>query len=144
MKKYAFIDLTGKYRYTLSRVWNGNLGRVVFILLNPSTADAFKDDPTVKKCISFAKHWNFGSLEIVNLFAYRSTDAKYLKNISDPVGIKWSRVTALFYIYDIHISTAMSDINSFHFFVCGSFPKKLHRVGFATISKNNLQIIHLN
>jgi hypothetical protein len=86
MKKYAFIDLTGKYRYTLSRVWNENLGRVVFILLNPSTADAFQDDSTVRKCISFAKHWNFGSLEIVNLFAYRSTDAKYLKNISDPVG----------------------------------------------------------
>ncbi|MHC6178781.1 DUF1643 domain-containing protein [Clostridium sp. JNZ X4-2] len=88
MKKYAFIDLTGKYRYTLSRIWNENSGKVVFILLNPSTADTFEDDTTVKKCISFAKHWNFGSLEIVNLFAYRCTDAKSLKNVSDPVGIK--------------------------------------------------------
>ncbi|CAB1262622.1 hypothetical protein CLOSBL3_20536 [Clostridiaceae bacterium BL-3] len=86
MKKYAFIDSTGKYRYTLSRVWNENLGKVVFILLNPSTADASKDDPTVKKCISFTKSWNFGLLEIVNLFAYRSTDPKCLKNVLDPVG----------------------------------------------------------
>ncbi|WP_416044916.1 DUF1643 domain-containing protein [Clostridium tyrobutyricum] len=72
-------------------MWDESLKKVVFIMLNPSTADAFKDDPTVRKCVSFAKHWNFGSLEIVNLFAYRATNPKDLKEICkngtfDPVG----------------------------------------------------------
>ena len=74
------------YRYELRREWN-NGGRVVFVGLNPSTADDSVDDPTVRRCISIAKDLGFGSLTLVNLFAVRSTDPKALKRFADPIGI---------------------------------------------------------
>lgn len=87
MKKDAAIDETEQYRYWLLREWNNTLPKLVFIMLNPSTADASIDDPTIKRCISFASKLNFGSIQVVNLFAYRATDPKNLKNKSiDPVG----------------------------------------------------------
>jgi hypothetical protein len=78
--------ILGPYRYTLWRVWNTALPRVAFILLNPSTADAKLDDPTVRRCVGFARAWGFGSLELVNLFAYRATHPRELKTAPDPVG----------------------------------------------------------
>ncbi|MGG1398969.1 DUF1643 domain-containing protein [Bacillus salipaludis] len=72
------------YRYSLVREWDeSNPKRVVYVLLNPSTADDEGDDQTTKVCIEFAKRWGFGSLEIVNLFAYRATDPKDLKKVKD-------------------------------------------------------------
>jgi hypothetical protein len=62
------------------------LGKVIFILLNPSTADATNDDPTIERCIDFAKTWGYGSLEVVNLFAYRATSPSELLHCDDPVG----------------------------------------------------------
>ncbi|CAM5220920.1 hypothetical protein UACE39S_00971 [Ureibacillus acetophenoni] len=85
----AIFDETKTYRYSLSRVWDSNKEKVVFILLNPSIADERKDDPTLLRCIDYAKRWSnekYGSLEIVNLFAYRSTDKSNLKLVNDPVG----------------------------------------------------------
>nr|WP_231688189.1 DUF1643 domain-containing protein [Bacillus sp. FJAT-18017] len=82
----AILDETGRYRYSLFRGWNRQLPRMVFIMLNPSTADHFEDDPTIRRCISFAKRWGFGSFEVVNLFAYRATDPKELLSCEDPVG----------------------------------------------------------
>ena len=58
----------------------------MFVGLNPSTADETKDDNTVRRCIGFAKDWGFGSLVLVNLFAYRSTDPNALLLVADPVG----------------------------------------------------------
>lgn len=76
-----------KYRYTLERVWNfGNASRVMWIGLNPSTADAQKNDPTVRRCIGFAQDWGFGGMWMANLFAYRATDPRDMKEQSDPVG----------------------------------------------------------
>jgi len=82
----AIIDETGMYRYSLTRVWDKNGKKVTFILLNPSAADAYDDDPTVRKCIKFAKRWGYGSIEIVNLFALRATNCKDLLLNEDPVG----------------------------------------------------------
>jgi hypothetical protein len=86
MKKDAFIDQTGMYRYSLSRIWNDDAPSVLFIMLNPSTADANEDDRTIRRCIGFAKAWGFGSLEIRNLFAFRSTNPNELKKCKDPIG----------------------------------------------------------
>lgn len=82
----AIIDDSEEYRYSLWRVWNDKLPRVTFIMLNPSTADSREDDPTLRRCIKFAMDWGYGSLEVVNLFAYRSTDPKMLLSAHDPIG----------------------------------------------------------
>ncbi|WP_353930180.1 DUF1643 domain-containing protein [Okeanomitos corallinicola TIOX110] len=87
MEKYAKID--GNYRYLLGRKWDVNLQQVTFVMLNPSTADHEKDDQTLRKCINFAKSWGYGSLEVVNLFAYRATKPNKLKSKDiEPVGSK--------------------------------------------------------
>mgnify|MGYP004417320813 CR=1 FL=1 len=95
-KKDAYIDESKIYRYWLRRQWNDG-PRVVFILLNPSTADANKDDATIRKCMSFARQWKYGTLDVVNLFAYRATDPRKLKGYNNPVGPendKWIVQTA--------------------------------------------------
>lgn len=86
MSATAIMSPDGAYRYYLSRVWNPELPKVLFIMLNPSTADATKDDPTIRKCIGFAKRWHCGGLLVVNLFAYRATDPAVLKSLDYCVG----------------------------------------------------------
>lgn len=66
------------YRYTLERTWDENRPAVAFIGLNPSTATEDVDDPTVRRCIGFARSWGCGGLIMLNIFAYRSTDPKKL------------------------------------------------------------------
>jgi hypothetical protein len=73
------------YRYSLRRIWSER-PLVLFVGLNPSTADETTDDPTVRRCIGFARRWRHGGLLLVNLFAYRSTDPAGLKRASDPIG----------------------------------------------------------
>ena len=83
----AVISDDGIYRYRLQRIWDGGLGPwVLFIMLNPSTADAFDDDPTIRRCIGFAKSWGFGGMLVCNLFALRSTSPKSLYESADPLG----------------------------------------------------------
>lgn len=73
----AVISMCGRYRYALNRRWaNGNT--VLFIMLNPSTADAKVNDATIRRCIGFAKRWGYSSLAVGNLFAFRATDPKEL------------------------------------------------------------------
>jgi len=82
----ATFDAAETYRFRLSRVWDDSAGRCVFVMLNPSTATAFKLDPTVNRCVRFAKAWGCGALEVVNIFAFRSTDPQGLYTHPDPVG----------------------------------------------------------
>ena len=82
----AKISGDGLYRYNLIRQWDLDLPRVLFVMLNPSTADGQSDDPTVRRCIGFARTWGFGSIEIVNLFAWRATNPRELAKVEDPVG----------------------------------------------------------
>lgn len=84
--KAADIDPTGQYRYSLTRIWRRAHPRVCFIMLNPSTADAHVDDPTIRRCLGFAQRWGFGGLEVVNLFAFRSSSPEVLQSVEDPVG----------------------------------------------------------
>lgn len=82
----AIIDSTERYRYSLWRNWDITLPRVTFIMLNPSTADSSVNDPTINRCIAYAKNWGYGSLEVVNLFAYRATKPIKLRGALDPIG----------------------------------------------------------
>lgn len=82
----ATFSECGKYRYWLNRLWDKSKPKILFILLNPSTADSIEDDQTIRKCKSFSKEWGFGSMEIVNLFAFKSTDKSMLKKMNNVVG----------------------------------------------------------
>lgn len=75
----AVISDCGRYRYTLEREWMTGSGTCLFIMLNPSTADAEQDDPTIRRCIGFAQRWGYKRLTVGNLFAYRATDPKDLR-----------------------------------------------------------------
>lgn len=84
-----FQDKNGEflYRYSLTHKWTGGPDKkVVFLMLNPSTADAFKADPTVAGCMVWAQMWAYGELEVVNIFAYRATDPVIMKKAEDPIG----------------------------------------------------------
>jgi hypothetical protein len=87
----AGFSRCGRYRYWLRRIWDPALAHCVFIGLNPSTADATEDDPTLKRCISFAQKWGYGSLLLVNLFSLRATNPRGLKMAADPIGPKTDR-----------------------------------------------------
>ena len=82
----ALISLDGKYRYRLSREWDASADKMTFVMLNPSTADATLDDPTIRRCMGFARRDGFGGIYVVNLYAYRATDPKDMKRAIDPVG----------------------------------------------------------
>lgn len=75
-----------EYRTRLIRQWDHSLPGVLFFMLNPSTADAFKLDPTVRRCLGFAHRWGYGGFEVRNLFSLRSTDPRKMKRHPDPIG----------------------------------------------------------
>lgn len=74
------------YRYCLTRVWRPGGKRVLFILLNPSTADHRTDDPTLRRGMAYARAWGYGGLVYCNLFAYRTPSPQEMKKAEDPVG----------------------------------------------------------
>lgn len=86
MERGAVISECGKYRYQLWRIWDESKPLVLFIMLNPSKADATKDDSTIKRCIGFAKSWNFGGFYVGNLYAFRATKPKDMKQAKYPEG----------------------------------------------------------
>lgn len=86
MKKDAYISKCGRFRYALWRSWQESPKSVMFIGLNPSYADAEKDDRTVTSCIGYATSWGYGGLIMANLFAFRSTDPGALWEAEDPIG----------------------------------------------------------
>lgn len=93
--KHATISACGTYRYTLARIWDESKYCLPIVMLNPSTADADKDDPTIRRCIRFARRENFGGIYVVNLFAARSASPLLLSRLMDPVGPEndhWLRV----------------------------------------------------
>ncbi|MGO9598427.1 MAG: DUF1643 domain-containing protein [Isosphaeraceae bacterium] len=85
MRSDALLSPCGCYRYALWRRWASG-PQVLFVMLNPSTADELTDDPTIRRCIGFARSWGFGSLTVGNLFAYRAIYAGELCASPDPVG----------------------------------------------------------
>lgn len=93
IRRHAEISDCGLYRYMLRRVWDPELGLVHWIMLNPSTADASFDDPTIRRCMAFARAWGYGGIYVSNLFAYRTTDPSLLPLLNEacvgPDNDKW-------------------------------------------------------
>lgn len=84
--KHAVISSCGAYRYRLTRHWDADLPPMTFVMLNPSTADADLDDPTIRRCMGFAKREGAGGIVVVNLYAFRATDPKNLPKDGSKVG----------------------------------------------------------
>jgi len=86
LERDAVISDCGRYRYLLRRTWDHDKPRVLFVMLNPSTADAEIDDATIRSCIRLSRGLEYGSFEVVNLFGLRATDPVELQRADDPVG----------------------------------------------------------
>jgi len=82
----AEISDCGRYRYRLTREWESTLPPAVFVMLNPSTADADQDDATIRRCIAYARRWGMGSLVVVNLYAWRETSPDKLPADAEAIG----------------------------------------------------------
>lgn len=82
----AVISDCGNYRYRLTRWLSISAPLATFIMLNPSTADAEQDDPTIRRCIGFARSMKCGRLAVANLFAFRATKPEAMRAAADPVG----------------------------------------------------------
>lgn len=74
------------YRYDLTRIWEAEGPRALFIMLNPSTATEVQNDPTVERCERRARTLGFGAFRVLNIFAYRATDPRVMRAAADPVG----------------------------------------------------------
>ena len=83
---WAHFSDDRKYRYLLGRRISDSPGRLLFVMLNPGTADETHNDPTIRRCIGFAKQWGYGLLEVVNLFAFRTSYIRELRRAADPIG----------------------------------------------------------
>ena len=84
----AVLSDCGRFRFRLTRIWNPDLPRVLWVLLNPSTANAEQDDPTIRRLMGFTRSWQsdgspFGGIEVVNLFALRAADPQQLYQTHD-------------------------------------------------------------
>jgi hypothetical protein len=86
VKKDALISPCGLYRYWLTRRWDDGAWLLPIIMLNPSTADSEIDDPTIRRCMSFARRERFGGVGVMNLFAFRATSPADMKAAADPYG----------------------------------------------------------
>lgn len=87
------LDSTGRYRYELTRVWDAARPQLSWIMLNPSTATATRDDPTIRRVVGFSRDWGFGGAVVVNLFALRTHRPDRLHQEPDPVGRRNDEVT---------------------------------------------------
>lgn len=82
----AVLSDDGRYRYKLWRTWDEDAAGIVWVMLNPSTAGATTDDPTIRRCMAFARSWGAGGIAVVNVFAARATDPRALATMDDPYG----------------------------------------------------------
>ncbi len=90
----AIFSPCRRYRYVLTRRWADHDPFVVFIGLNPSTATAKDDDPTIRRCIRFTRDWGFGHYVMLNAFAFRATDPKVMLAEPEPIGAENDRYLA--------------------------------------------------
>lgn len=82
----AVISPCGRYRYRLERRWADTGPNLTFIMHNPSTADAHQDDPTIRRCMAFARREGMSGMVVLNRYAYRSPHPRDLFKTIDPIG----------------------------------------------------------
>lgn len=82
----AVISGDGLYRYLLGRWWDAAKAPMTFVMLNPSTADASINDPTIRRCMAFARREGCGGIQVINLYALRATNPAHLLDHPDPEG----------------------------------------------------------
>lgn len=92
-KSCAVYSDCGTYRYALTREW-GNGARLLYVMLNPSTASELRNDPTVERCERRARALGYGAFRVVNIFAFRATDPRDLKAAKSPIGPENDRIIA--------------------------------------------------
>jgi hypothetical protein len=104
-----------QYRYALWRIWNENRPVIMFIGLNPSTANERKNDPTIRRVMRFTNDWGYGGFYMMNLFAWVTPYPRDLERAADPVGLndEW--------LEKIYNETVMP------VYVWGSFPQATER-----------------
>ena len=135
----AVISPCRKYRYALWRMWGDVVrsGYVMFVGLNPSTADETVDDPTIRRCVGFAKSWGYAGLVMTNLFAFRTTDPALMKRVGDPIGPENDRylqaqdgyralVVAAWGTYGAHRNRDLEVANMLHPMFCLAVTKDGH------------------
>jgi hypothetical protein len=93
----AVLSDCGTYRYELHRSWDPAGSLCAWVMLNPSMADADLDDPTIRRCRSFSRSWDYGGIVVVNLYALRATDPEQLRRHPDPVADNDGHITATVY-----------------------------------------------
>lgn len=120
----AVLSSDARYRYSLGRVWDGGLGIARFIGLNPSTATHEEDDPTIRRCMRFARDWGLGGIVMLNIFAYRATDPKALQTVPHPVGA----------LTDYYLETLGSGTHPFPVIACWGVHGELHARGAAAFA----------
>jgi len=86
VSRSAFLSECKLFRYSLTRIWDEKLPRVLFIMLNPSTADGIADDNTIRRCRGFAEDWGYGGFYVGNLFPFRATEPTDLLASGNPLG----------------------------------------------------------
>lgn len=86
IERSAIFSDCRTWRYVLERVWDHHFPQMLFVLLNPSTADESQDDPTNRRGINFAKAWGYGACIFCNLFAARTPEPDVMKKQADPIG----------------------------------------------------------
>ena len=114
IKRHALLSKDKKYRYSLKRIWDKDKPKVLFIMLNPSLADNYKDDPTIRRLIKFAKLYGYGGFYVGNLFSYITPYPSELldkdlmfskKNIHEIKKYTWQKQ---------HLSNQTGSENSYH------------------------------
>lgn len=122
----AIFSPCGRYRYLLTRHLCreykgdqvGKRGKVAtFIMLNPSTADAARNDPTIRKCIGFAQRWQCETLQVLNLFAVRATLPRIMKRAADPIGpenLHWFTCALTAHAVDDHLVVCAWGVHGAH------------------------------
>jgi hypothetical protein len=106
MIKGAELSECGRYRFKLWRIWDQEKPKVLFIMHNPSTADANEDDPTIRRCIGFAKSWGYGGFYVGNISPYRATDPVIFKKSEEAraeVPANWSHYFEMIYLCQLHV-----------------------------------------